>query len=88
MIATGHMCVRQRVARRTDVVLTAVWRSGLATSLLHSSDAGVNAAVSSLQRWLADLGVACSMRCAGNARVSALMESFFSTMKIECCHRR
>jgi len=40
------------------------------------------------QRLLQELGVTCSMSRSGNVWDNSVMESFFSTMKIERCHRR
>lgn len=40
------------------------------------------------QRLLDNLGVTCSMSRSGNVWDNAVMESFFSTMKIERCHRK
>jgi putative transposase len=40
------------------------------------------------QRVLRDLGVTCSMSRSGNVWDNSVMESFFSTMKTERCHRR
>ena len=39
------------------------------------------------QQLLSNLGVTCSMSRSGNVWDNAVMESFFSTMKIERCHR-
>lgn len=40
------------------------------------------------QRQLAGLGITCSMSRSGNVWDNAVMESFFSTLKVERCHRR
>ncbi len=40
------------------------------------------------QRLLHDLGVTCSMSRSGNVWDNSVMESFFSTLKIERCHRQ
>lgn len=71
----------------TDALLMAVWRRGPATTILHHSDQGSQYTSEAFQRLLADLGIACSMSRAGNVWDNAVMESFFSTLKIERCHR-
>ena len=71
----------------TDAMLMAVWRRGPAVSLLHHSDQGSQYTSEHFQRVLTELGVACSMSRSGNVWDNAVMESFFSTMKIERCHR-
>lgn len=72
----------------TDALLMAVWRRGPATTILHHSDQGSQYTSEAFQRLLADLGIACSMSRAGNVWDNAVMESFFSTLKIERCHRK
>jgi putative transposase len=70
----------------TDALLMAVWRRGPATTILHHSDQGSQYTSEVFQRLLADLGIACSMSRSGNVWDNAVMESFFSTLKIERCH--
>jgi putative transposase len=72
----------------TDALLMAVWRRRPAESLLHHSDQGSQYTSEAFQRLLHELGVTCSMSRSGNVWDNAVMESFFSTMKIERCHRR
>lgn len=72
----------------TDALLMAVWRRGSSRELLHHSDQGSQYSSASFQRLLTDLGITCSMSRAGNVWDNAVMESFFSTMKIERCHRQ
>jgi len=71
----------------TDAMLMAIWRRGPSASLLHHSDQGSQYSSEQFQRVLTELGVSCSMSRAGNVWDNAVMESFFSTMKIERCHR-
>ena len=71
----------------TDAMLMAVWRRGPSASLLHHSDQGSQYTSEPFQRLLAELGVAGSMSRSGNVWDNAVLESFFSTMKIERCHR-
>lgn len=74
----------------TDALVTAVWRRGgvAAETLLHHSDQGSQYTSEDFQRQLADLGITCSMSRSGQVWDNAVMESFFSTLKIERCHRR
>ena len=72
----------------TDALLMAVWRRGPTTAVLHHSDQGSQYTSEQFQRLLADLGITCSMSRSGNVWDNAVMESFFSTMKIERCHRK
>lgn len=74
----------------TEALLTAVWRrGGVATAtLLHHSDQGSQYTSEDFQRLLAGLGITCSMSRAGNVWDNSVMESFFSTLKTERCHRR
>lgn len=72
----------------TDALMMAIWRRGPADTLLHHSDQGSQYTSEEFQRLLAGLGVTCSMSRAGNCWDNAVMESFFSTMKTERCHRK
>jgi putative transposase len=72
----------------TDALLMAVWRRGPTPSVLHHSDQGSQYTSEHFQRLLSDLGITCSMSRSGNVWDNAVMESFFSTMKIERCHRQ
>lgn len=72
----------------TDALLMAVWRRGPSGAMLHHSDQGSQYTSETFQRLLAELGIACSMSRAGNVWDNAVMESFFSTLKIERCHRQ
>lgn len=74
----------------TDALITAVWRRGgvPAASLLHHSDQGSQFASEDFERQLGGLGITCSMSRSGNVWDNAVMESFFSTLKTERCHRR
>ena len=71
----------------TDALMMAVWRRGQVATLLHHSDQGSQYTSEEFQRQLVGLGVTCSMSRSGNCWDNAVMESFFSTMKIERCHR-
>ena len=71
----------------TDALMMAVWRRGQVETLLHHSDQGSQYTSEEFQRQLAGLGVTCSMSRSGNCWDNAVMESFFSTMKIERCSR-
>jgi putative transposase len=72
----------------TDALLMAVWRRGPAASVLHHSDQGSQYTSEQCQRLPVDLGITCSMSRSGNVWDNAVMDSFFSTLKIERCHRQ
>ena len=63
-------------------------RRGPSSAMLQHSDQGCQYTSESFQRLLTDLGITCSMRRSGNVWDNAVMESFFSTLKIERCHRQ
>ena len=71
----------------TDALLMAVWRRGPTAAVLHHSGQGSQYTSEDFQRLLTDLGVTCSMSRSGNVWDNAVMESFFSTLKTERCHR-
>lgn len=73
-----------------DALLTAIWRRGGidAETLLAHSDQGSQYTSEDYQRLLAGAGIACSMSRSGNVWDNAVMESCFSTLKTERCHRR
>jgi putative transposase len=72
----------------TDALLMAVWRRGPSSSVLHHSDQGSQYSSEHFQRLLDNLNITCSMSRSGNVWDNAVMESFFSTMKIERCNRK
>ncbi len=74
----------------TEALLTAVWRRGgiAAAPLLHHSDQGSQYTSEDFQHLLASLGITCRMSRAGNVWDNSVMESFFSTLTTERCHRR
>jgi putative transposase len=72
----------------TDALLMAVWRRGPSGAMLHHSDQGSQYTSERFQRLLTSLGITCSMSRSGNVWDNAVMESFFSTLKIERCHRQ
>jgi putative transposase len=72
----------------TDALLMAVWRRGPTASILHHSDQGSQYTSEQFQRLLVDHGITCSMSRSGNVWDNAVMESFFSTLKIERCYRQ
>jgi putative transposase len=73
-----------------DALLMAIWRRGGidAETLLAHSDQGSQYTSEDYQRLLASVGIICSMSRSGDVWDNAVMESFFSTLKIERCHRR
>ncbi len=68
--------------------MMAVWRRGKVDALLHHSDQGSQYTSEQFQRLLADNGITCSMRRAGNVRDNSAMESFFSSLKTERTSRK
>jgi putative transposase len=72
----------------TDALLMAVWRRRPAATILHHSDQGSQYTSEAFQRLLSELGISCSMSRSGMVWDNAVMESFFSTLKTERCHRK
>jgi putative transposase len=70
-----------------DALLMAIWRRGQPRELLHHSDQGSQYTSEEFQQLLAAHGVTCSMSRRGDVWDNSPMESFFSSMKIECVHR-
>jgi putative transposase len=71
----------------TDALLMALWRRGPTTAVLHHSDQGSQYTSEGFQRLLQDHGIECSMSRSGNVWDNSVLESFFSTLKIERCYR-
>jgi putative transposase len=71
----------------TEALLSAIWRRGTPTELLHHSDQGSQYTSEMFQRFLADQGIQCSMSRQGNVWDNSAMESFFSSLKLERVHR-
>lgn len=72
----------------TDALLMAIWRRGEPKELLHHSDQGSQYSSEQFQALLAAHGITCSMSRSGDVWDNSAMESFFSTMKTERCHRK
>lgn len=72
----------------TDAMLMAIWRRGPKAALLSHSDQGSQYTSEQYQQLLAQHGVTCSMSRSGDCWDNAAIESFFSTLKTERCHRR
>ena len=72
----------------TNAFVMAVWRRGPASALLHHSDQGSQYSSEDFRRQLKALGVTCSMSRSGDVWDNSVMESFFSTLKIERVHRK
>jgi putative transposase len=66
----------------------AVNRRGPAAGLLHHSDRGVQYTCRAYPTELDRLGVTVSMSRKGNCWDNAVVESFFSTLKLEGCHNK
>jgi putative transposase len=71
-----------------DALVMAIRRRGRPTALLHHSDRGSQYASKQFQRLMAEHGIVCSMSRSGNVWDNAVMESFFSSLKIERTARR
>ena len=56
--------------------------------LLHHSDRGVQYAAKEYQHLLSQHDIVCSMSRKGNCWDNACVESFFSTLKVECVYQR
>lgn len=72
----------------TDALVMAIWRRGRPQELLHHSDQGSQYTSESFQRLLREQGITCSMSRSGDVWDNAAMESFFSSLKLERCHRK
>jgi putative transposase len=72
----------------TDALLMAIWRRCKPDALLHHSDQGSQYTSEQFRRLTEDNGVTCSMSRSGNVWDNAVMESFFSTLKIERTDRK
>ena len=69
-----------------DALTMAITRRGNPSALVHHSDRGSQYTSDQFQRLLRALGVVCSMSRSGNVWDNSVMESFFSTLKIERVH--
>ena len=74
----------QRLDRRFPVFVIA----RLTEEVLRRPIESTQYSAEDFQRLLADLGVTCSMSRSGDVWDNSVMESFFSTLKIERCHRK
>lgn len=71
-----------------DALMMAVWRRGKPSSLLHHSDQGSQYRSEDFQRLLLDQGIECSMSRRGDCWDNAVIESFFSSLKMERTNRK
>lgn len=71
-----------------DALLMAIWRRGQPKELLHHSDQGSQYTSEEFQQLLSAHGVTCSMSRRGDVWDNSPMESFFSSLKIECVNRQ
>jgi putative transposase len=67
----------------TDALTMAIWRRGAIEALLLHSDRGSQYTSEDFQRLLEQLGITCRMSRSGNVWDNSVMESFFSTLKME-----
>ena len=71
-----------------DALNMAVTHRGRPKAVVHHSDQGTQYTSDSFQSALKSAGLICSMSRRGNCWDNAAMESFFSTLKLECLYRR
>jgi putative transposase len=71
----------------TEALQMALRRRKPAAGLLHHSDRGVQYAAREYQRVLSEHQIDCSMSRKGNCWDNACVESFFSTLKVECVYQ-
>ena len=71
-----------------DALMMAIWRRGKPTELLHHSDQGSQYRSEDFQRLLLVQGVVCSMSKRGDCWDNAVVESFFSSLKMERTNRK
>lgn len=71
-----------------DALMMAIWRRGKPSELMHHSDQGSQYRSEDFQRLLADQGVICSMSKKGDCWDNAVVESFFSSLKMERTNRK
>jgi putative transposase len=79
----GERIDRQLPLAALDMALT-----GRAAPALYHSDRGSQYASEDYQRRLAERGITCSMSRKGNCWDNAVVESFFSSLKMELVHTR
>jgi putative transposase len=72
----------------TDALGMAIWRRGRPRALLHHSDRGSQYTSEAFQRLMSEHGVTCSLSRSGNVWDNAVMESFFSSLKVERVDRK
>jgi len=67
----------------TDALIMAIWRRGRPKTVLHHSDQGSQYTSEAFQCLMSGNGINCSMSRSGNCWDNAVMESFFSSLKME-----
>jgi len=72
----------------TAALMMAIRRRGRPRALLHHSDRGSQYTSAAFQRLMDEHGVACSLSRSGNVWDNAVMESFFSSLKVERVARK
>lgn len=78
--ATRHLVI--------DALMMAVERRRPRGEIVHHSDRGSQYGSFDFQKALEQAGVTCSMSSTGNCYDNAAMESFFSSLKVECLQGR
>src|SRR5262245_10839745 len=82
------MSAAMTAALVTDALAMAIWRRGRPRALLHHSDRGSQYTSEAFQRLRGEQGAACSSSRSGNVWENAVMESFFSSFKVERVARK
>ena len=89
--ACSRRCVGWQTGESLDAALvTQAWEKAWqvrqpGSGLLHHSDRGVQYASGAMAALLAEQGAAASMSRRGNCDDNAMLESFWATLKTECC---
>jgi putative transposase len=87
-IVGWSMCEHLRAELVSNAMKMALERRQPGSGLMHHSDRGVQYACEEYRNLLKKHGLVCSMSRTGNCYDNAVMESFWSTMKMECVYRQ
>jgi transposase InsO family protein len=87
-IVGWSMCEHLRVELVSNAMKMALERRQPGSGVMHHSDRGVQYACEEYRSLLKKHGLVCSMSRTGNCYDNAVMESFWSTMKLECVYRQ
>ncbi len=85
----GWAMATRSTAELTRNALEMAWQQrGVSVGLLHHSDRGRQYGAALYQQRLTEVGIQCSMSRPGNCWDTAVVESFFATLKTERTHHR